>query len=124
MSAVVAIAVGGALGALARYGLVSWVTGRTTGVFPWGTFLVNITGAFVIGVLFSVLRHKEWGSHALHSALIVGFLGAYTTFSTLMIDSYTLSEHRAFFMAAANVLGSCSAGLVAVYLGVLAGRAI
>ena len=78
----------------------------------------------MIGVIFSVLRHREWGSHELHSALTVGFLGAYTTFSTLMIDSYTLSEHRQFVLAAANVLGSCAAGLVAVYLGVLAGRLV
>ena len=104
--------------------MVAWVTRRTEGLFPWGTFLVNISGAFVIGVLFSVLRHREWGSHTLHSGLIVGFLGAYTTFSTLMIDSYTLSEHREVALAAANVLGSCAAGLVAVYLGVLAGRLV
>ena len=115
---------GGALGAAARYGMVAWVTRRTEGLFPWGTFLVNVSGAFVIGLLFSVLRHKEWGSHTLHSALIVGFLGAYTTFSALAIDSYTLSAHRELALAAVNVLGSCAAGLVAVYLGVLAGRAI
>jgi CrcB protein len=100
------------------------VTRRGAGVFPWGTFVVNVSGAFVLGVVFSVLRQREWGSHALHSAITVGFLGAYTTFSTLMIDSYTLSEHRQLALAAANVLGSCAAGLIAVYLGVLAGRVI
>ena len=103
---------------------MSLVTRRTVGIFPWGTFLVNISGAFAIGVVFAVLKHREWGSPVLHTAITVGFLGGYTTFSTLMIDSYTLTEHRDYFLAAANVLGSCAAGLVAVYLGILAGRAV
>ncbi len=100
------------------------MTRRTTGLFPWGTFLVNISGAFAIGIIFSVLQHREWGGHALHSALTVGFLGAFTTFSTLMIDSYALTEHRDLALAAANILGSCAAGLVAVYAGIRIGNAV
>ena len=121
---VVAIAVAGALGALARYGLEGWVSRRTTGAFPWGTFVVNISGAFVLGLVFT-LATERWGlAPWLRSAVTVGFLGAYTTFSTLMFESYRLAADRALALAFANVLGSCAAGLVAVYAGVVIARAL
>jgi fluoride exporter len=58
------------------------------------------------------------------SSLTIGFLGAYTTFSTLMLESYRLGSDRELGLAALNVLGSCAAGLVAVYLGIVAGRSL
>ena len=124
MRAVVAIAFAGALGALARYGLEGFVSRRTRGAFPWGTFVVNISGAFVLGLIFT-LATERWGLPAwARSALTIGFLGAYTTFSTLMFETYRLAETRAMGLAAANILGSCAAGLVAVYLGIVLGRAL
>jgi CrcB protein len=122
--AVVAIAIAGALGALARYGLEGFVSRRTRGAFPWGTFVVNISGAFVLGLVFT-LATERWGLPPwVRSALTIGFLGAYTTFSTLMFETYRLAEDRALGLAAANILGSCAVGLVAVYLGVVVGRAV
>ena len=103
---------------------MSLFTRRAQSIFPWGTFVVNISGAFVIGVVFTVMTQRGWGTPLLRSAITVGFLGSYTTFSTLMIDSYALTTHRDLALAAANVLGSVAAGLVAVYLGVVAGRAL
>ena len=124
MRAVFAIAVAGSLGALARYGLEGFVSRRTRGALPWGTFVVNITGAFALGLIFT-LATERWGLPAwLRSALTIGFLGAYTTFSTFMFETYRLAEDRAVGLAAANILGSCAAGLVAVYLGVVLGRAL
>jgi CrcB protein len=121
---VVAIALAGSLGALARYGLDGLVSRRTSGAFPWGTFAVNITGAFTLGLVFT-LATERWGlSPWLRSALTIGFLGAYTTFSTLSFETYRLAEDRALGLAAANMLGSCAAGLAAVYLGVVLGRAL
>jgi CrcB protein len=120
---VVAIAVAGALGALARYGLQDWFGRRTTGAFPWGTFVVNISGAFVLGLVFTLATERWAVAPWLRSAATVGFLGAYTTFSTLMFDSYRLAADRALGLAFANVVGSCTAGLVAVYLGVVLARA-
>ena len=121
---VLAIAVAGSLGALARYGLDGFVARRTGGSFPWGTFVVNVSGAFAIGLLFTLLTERWTVDPALRSALTIGFLGAYTTFSTLSFESYRLLEDGAVWLAAANLLGSCAAGLAAVYLGVVSGRAL
>jgi CrcB protein len=121
--AVVAIALAGALGALARYGVEGVVSRRTRGAFPWGTFVVNISGAFVLGLVFT-LATERWGlAPWLRSALTIGFLGAYTTFSTLSFETYRLAADRAYALAAANMLGSCAAGLAAVYVGVVLARA-
>jgi CrcB protein len=121
---IVAIALAGSLGALARYGLDGFVSRRTSGAFPWGTFAVNISGAFVLGLVFT-LATERWGlAPWLRSGITIGFLGAYTTFSTFMLESYRLASDRALGLAAANVLGSCAVGLVAVYLGIVAARAM
>jgi CrcB protein len=121
---VIAIAVAGALGALARYGLQGFIGQRVRGAFPWGTFVVNISGAFLLGLVFT-LATDRWGAPAwLRSSLTIGFLGAYTTFSTLSFETYRLTEDRAFGLAAANMLGSCAAGLAAVYVGVVLGRTL
>jgi CrcB protein len=121
---IIGVAVAGAVGALARYGLDGAVSRRTNGAFPWGTFVVNISGSFVIGVLFTVLTERWMAPPWLRSTLMIGLLGAYTTFSTLSLESYRLLEDRAYGVAAANLFGSLAAGLVAVYAGVVVGRAI
>jgi len=121
---VVGIAVAGSLGALARYGLDGAVSRRWPGAFPWGTFVVNISGAFLLGLLFALLNERGTVDLWIRSSLTIGFIGAYTTFSTLSFESYRLLEDGAVGLALANALGSVAAGLVAVYLGVVAGRAI
>ena len=124
MRMVVAIGVAGALGALARYGLEGFVSRRTSGAFPWGTFVVNVSGAFALGLVITVALER-WALAAwFRSALTIGFLGAYTTFSTLSFETYRLAEDRALGLAAANMLGSCAAGLAAVYLGIVLGRVL
>jgi CrcB protein len=121
---VAAIAVAGSLGALARYGLEGFVSRRQSGAFPWGTFVVNVSGAFALGLVFT-LATERWGlAPWLRSAITIGFLGAYITFSTLSFETYRLAADRALGLAAANVVGSCAAGLVAVYLGVVLARAL
>jgi CrcB protein len=120
----VAIGIAGALGALARYGLEGVVSRRTGGGFPWGTFVVNVTGAFALGLLATIFVERFAVAAWLRSALTIGLLGAYTTFSTLSLETFRLMEDRAYVLAAANGVGSLLAGLVAVYLGVVVGRAI
>ncbi|HWB22530.1 MAG TPA: fluoride efflux transporter CrcB [Gaiellaceae bacterium] len=120
----IAIAVAGALGALSRYGLGSLVSRRTPDAFPWGTFVVNITGAFVLGLILTLATERWAFAPWLRLGLTTGFLGAYTTFSTLTFETYKLAADRAFGLAAANMLGSCAAGLCAVYLGVVLARAV
>ena len=125
MRTIVAIGIAGALGALARYGLDGLVSRRlTTSSFPWGTFVVNVSGAFVLGLLMTLMTEQLTTAPWLRSALTIGLLGAYTTFSTLSYETYRLLEDGAVGLAAANMLGSMAAGLVAVYLGVVAGRAL
>jgi len=106
----VAIAVAGAFGALARYGLEGLVSRRAPGAFPWGTFVVNISGAFALGLIFTVLTERLTVDPWLRSALTIGFLGAYTTFSTLSFESYRLLSDGAIGLA----LATRSAGSLAV----------
>lgn len=122
MPLAVGIAVGGALGALARYGLDEWI-GRRTGAFPWGILVVNVTGAFLIGVAVEALEPRfEHGW--VRAAVVTGFLGAYTTFSTLSLDTYRLLDRGEIDQALANGLGSLALGLLAVWAGLTVGRAL
>lgn len=121
---VVGIAIAGALGALARYGLEGVVSRRTGGQFPWGTFVVNVTGAFVLGLVFTLATDRWTLAPWLRSSATIGFLGAYTTFSTLSFESYRLAADRALGLAAVNLVGSCAAGLAAVYVGVVLAKAV
>ena len=124
MRTAAAIAVAGTIGALARYGLEGLVSRRAPGAFPWGTFAVNVSGAFVLGFVFTVMTEQFTVAPWIRGAVTIGLLGAYTTFSTLSFESYRLIEDGAIGIAAANMVGSLAAGLGAVYLGVITGRAL
>jgi fluoride exporter len=124
MRTIVAIGIAGACGALARYGLDGLVARRVSTSFPWGTLVVNVGGAFLLGFVLTLMTEQLTTAPWVRSALAIGFLGAFTTFSTLTYESYRLLEDGAIGLAAANILGSAAAGLVAVYLGVVAGRAM
>lgn len=121
---VLAVAAAGAAGALARYAVSGWVTDRTSGAFPWGTLLVNATGSFLLGVVFAVLTERFLPHPTMRMAITVGFLGAYTTFSTYSLETVRLIEDGALALAAANALGSVVVALVAVYLGLIVGRTV
>ncbi len=118
------IAVAGALGALARYGLDGLVLRRLGGAFPWGTFAVNLTGSFALGFVFTLLTERVVAAPWVRSALTIGFLGSYTTFSTLSLETYRLAEDGAWALAAANAAGSLAGGLVALYGGIVLGRLV
>ena len=124
MRTIVGIAIAGALGALARYGFEGVVSRRFAGALPWGTFVVNVSGAFVAGLLFTVLTERFVVAPWLRSTLMIGFLGAYTTFSTLSLETFRLLEDGALVLGALNSLGSLAAGLLAVFAGVVIGRAV
>lgn len=118
------IAVAGALGAMARVGFESVVSRRYSGAFPLGTFVVNITGTFLLGLLFTIFTERFRLQPAYRSAITIGFLGAYTTFSTLMFETVRLWEDGAYFIGAANVIGSCGAGIIAMMAGIALGRLV
>jgi fluoride exporter len=116
------IAAAGAIGALARYHVQGLVNRIYLGAFPLGTFVVNITGCLLLGVLFSALTERFAVSVDLRAALTVGFLGAYTTFSTFALETVRLGEDGAAGIALLNVLASVVVGLVAVRVGITLGR--
>jgi CrcB protein len=117
------IAFAGGLGACTRYALDGLV-GRRVGGFPLGIMVVNVSGAFLAGFAFVLLTHRFGLPAWARSTITIGFLGGYTTFSALSLDTYTMLEGGAAGLALANALGTVAAGLLAVYLGVVLGRAI
>ena len=124
MPIVVAVALAGAAGALARYGVDGLIAQRTSGSFPWGTFVVNITGSLFLGLVFTVMSERVSVDAWIRTGLTIGLLGAYTTFSTLSLETYRLLESGALGLALVNAVGSLSAGLFALYVGVIIGRAL
>ena len=86
--------------------------------------MINISGAFALGLLFTAMTERWSVAPWLRSGVTIGFLGAYTTFSTLELESYRLASDHALLLAAANILGSVAAGLVAVYAGIVVGRSL
>lgn len=116
------IGVAGFLGSMARYA-VSGAVSRVDEVFPWGTFVVNITGSFLLGFMVAVLGRAVVVHPDLRIAMTVGFLGAYTTFSTLTLETLEFAETQAWGWAVLNIGASLAAGLAAVWLGTILGRA-
>lgn len=116
-----AVALGGALGALARYGLSKVVAGPASG-FPWATFAVNVSGSLVLGLLLTLVTERLPPTRLARPFAGTGFCGAYTTWSTLMVDADLLVKRGHSLTAAAYVGASLVAGLAAVYVGVVAGR--
>ena len=116
-----AVAAGGSLGAMARFGLGRFC-GRVFGPgFPTGTFIINITGSLILGWFMALARHRGNISDTMILAVAVGFVGAYTTFSTYMLESNALIEDGAVLKASANLIGSVVVGLIAVRLGIWLG---
>ena len=123
MPTVVGVTLAGGVGALARY-LLDGVISRRFGGFPWGTFVINVSGALLLGFLFTVMTERIEVATWVRSTITIGFLGGYTTFSTFSLETYRLLEDGAWGLAAANALGSLAAGLAAVYVGVVLGRLV
>lgn len=121
MYTTIAVATGGALGSVARYGATHWLA-SVIGQNLWGTFLVNVTGAFALGLLVGLTEERVSLDPVLRTGIAVGVLGGYTTFSTLMYESMREIEGRALWQSAANLGGSVAIGLLAVAVGLAAGR--
>jgi CrcB protein len=118
---VVYVALGGAVGAAARYLVSNWMAAWLGTDFPWGTFFANISGSFLIGV---VLVLVEGGNLPAEARLLVavGMLGGYTTFSSFSYESLQLITGGEIFATFLNMFGQLALGLFFVYLGVVVGR--
>lgn len=123
MRTALAVMAAGSLGALARYALQSVVDPRSSGL-PWGTFVVNISGAFALGFLFTLLTERLTVEPWLRTAITVGFLGAYTTFSTLAFETVRLLDGGQWVAALLNMTGSAVFGVLAVLAGTWLARVL
>jgi len=118
-----AVATGGVLGSLARYGVGQLVPTATHG-FPWSTLLVNVSGALLLGILMVLLHQRFPPSRYARAFLGTGFLGAYTTFSTYMVETALLAKDGYAQRATAYLLASLVVGLLASWSGIVLGRSL
>ena len=114
------VALGGALGALSRYALDRAVTAFVGGPTALGIMLINVSGSFLLGAFVAASEGQGWQSSA-RLLVAVGFLGSYTTFSTLTVASIQLAQSGEMGRAALNIIGSVGLGLLAALAGVLVG---
>ena len=119
------IGAGGFFGAIARYLVDGWISGSTrVGAFPAGTFVINLSGAFALGLLFALALERASIDPRIRGPVMIGFIGAYTTFSTLMLESWRLAEDGSWGLALLNLTLSVFLGMGAVLAGLTVGRAI
>jgi CrcB protein len=116
MSSVVFVALGGACGALARYGAGRLVAAVVDHPFPWGTWTVNLLGCFLIGLTVPLFGQLS-GADRARFFLVVGFLGSFTTFSTFSLDTMALWGDGQGWLGLLNAVGSLACGLVLVAVG-------
>jgi CrcB protein len=115
------IALGGMLGAAARYGVAQWLPTRT-GRFPWATFWTNVSGSFILGLLLVLLVERFPPTRLVRPFLATGVLGAFTTMSTYEVETALLIKDGHPLTAASYGLGSLVVGLAVAYAGILTGR--
>lgn len=120
MQTLLAIAGGGALGALSRHWLTHWVQDWLGHGFPYGTMAVNVLGCLLAGVIYGALDRSSGLGQAWQALLMVGFLGAFTTFSAFSVATLQLLERGAMMAAVSNVLLSVLMSLAACGLGLWA----
>jgi CrcB protein len=116
------IAAGGAVGAVARYFVMIAVAQVMGAAFPWGTLAVNIIGSFVLGMLVEAFALVWSVSEGIRAFLVVGMLGAFTTFSTFSLDAVTLYERGALMAAALYIIASVVFSVAALFLGLALAR--
>jgi fluoride exporter len=119
----IGVACAGAVGAIARYLVDGAVSDRTGGSFPWGTLVVNITAAFLLGLVFAFFQARigvvpVW----VRTTIQTGLIGTYSTFSTLTLETLNLLQAGSYLLGAANIFGSIALGMFAVYGGTALGR--
>lgn len=116
------VGVGGFAGANARYWLGGWISNRWGTAFPCATLFINVTGSFVLGLFVALITERFIVNPNWRLLVAIGFVGAYTTFSTFEYETFALVEVGSWSRALVNVFGSVVAGFVAVWLGVRLGQ--
>lgn len=124
LTKLLAIALLGALGSVARYLIAGAVQQGTGGGFPWGTLVVNTLGCLIFGIVWSLANERMIISGAVRAIILIGFLGAFTTFSTFAFETGQLVRDSEWLYAAGNVILNNTIGLAAVFAGITIGRFI
>jgi CrcB protein len=119
-----AISLGGILGANSRYLIADWAAQRLGASFPYGTFIINISGSFLLGFFMAFLQDRAFIHPNYRLFFATGFCGAYTTFSTFTYESLRLWQDSSFLLAITNLFGSLVVGMFGVFLGFVFGRMI
>jgi CrcB protein len=124
MNKYLAVGLGGFIGSIARFWLGGYISNRAGVRFPYGTFIINITGSFLIGLAVTLLAERTHWSPSFRYLIPIGFIGGYTTFSTFELETFQSVRDGEFLIAFLNVLLSVVVGFIAVWLGASAGRAL
>lgn len=118
------ISLAGAVGTLLRYGLAGLVHRVNHAAFPWGTLVVNAAGCFFVGLLWTLFEDRWFVSGEVRTVLLVGFMGAFTTFSAFILETGQLARSTEWGAAAINLVAQNGLGFLALLVGVALGRAI
>ena len=116
------ISIGAVLGANARYLVSLWAAGRFGADFPYSTLIVNVTGSFALGLLVGLLSGRLALPEELRFLIGIGFLGAYTTFSSFSVETMTLLREQSAWYALLNVMANNVVGILAAFLGLFIAR--
>ena len=118
------IGIGGFAGAIARYQVATWVQARVPAGFPWGTFIVNVSGCLVMGVAMTLLTERLVANPQWRFLIPIGFIGAYTTFSTFEFELFRANVEGAWLIGGAYLVSSVIVGYAALWIGVVLARMI
>ncbi|HAH88186.1 MAG: CrcB family protein [Armatimonadota bacterium] len=118
------LSIAGACGTLGRYALCEWVKSSKHASLPLGTFIVNIAGCFLFGLIYVLAERKFNLSAETRSIILVGFMGAFTTFSALAFDTARLLKSAQWMLAAGNVAAQIVLGIAALGTGVFIARSV
>lgn len=119
-----AVGVGGFIGSIARFWLATYVGQRMGTRFPYGTFLINVSGSFLIGFVMTILTERTHLSPIYRYLIPIGFIGGYTTFSTFEYETLRAIQDGQFAIGLLNIVLSVLVGFVMVWTGALAGKAV